>query len=657
MYVTTSDSGYRNLILGVGKGWANMPDINVKWARDGLINTITKRPPVFILGLYHIDLLPVENGDGIIVRCREEPELKRLVNSMAPELDKKLRDLQRFFATHPLSNEALRLLADKNPATQGNKKLFTQLKFALAYETESRSAHNLVWQLIKVVLHPRMRWLWVVPGIFKMENQVDRLEEYRLKGNPHGPLIWHISNTIQTLLVTVDMVVFGIPRDYRFTAKKYGINDEGLIALGHKLHPRMFDEYNFRKAKSVIVADIALRACGQHKMHYWIYSTLKTATVSKTHPQGKLDDVADVICEIYDHFNSCTRTTPYNTKERERIVERLKEIDEKKHEDTIIFVDDGEDAYDDEVDAVLEAKREKKKWQQVDPNKKVATSKAKKAAAAASAASATSAGALDIGDFMVRKSKPPARSPTVMTKALQEDLDAMADMPPEEFERPPEDFGFSDHDEEFERALRLSALEAKEREEEAEMARLDNIPVPIAPASPVKPTTGGFDSTKAEAIAARKRKYEQYKRDNASQDEEEEAGQSINGKRIKLTPKKKKVNIPNAMIVLSDDDDEVDDPIPWQDDASANKKPKKAKAAPAAKGKKQQKKNGYAKAKRADSYFTKGAGAFGGVGGDDRDTSTRGEWYQTNTPRYKSSSASSYPRHKQGRTADDMMQD
>ncbi len=632
LYCVTADSGYRNLLFGVGEGTEELPDLDVSWARDALVNPTTNAPPVFILGVYHIDLLPNDDSDRVVVRCFEENKLKRLVASIAPELNNKLKDVQVFFSTHPLASEALRRLTQKNPASD-SKKLFTQLKFALAYEAQPRSAHNLVWQLIKTVLHPKMRWLWVIPAIFKMENQVDRLEEFRRRNNPNGPLIWHISNTVQTLLVTVDMVLFGVPRDYRFTAKKYGINVPELIALTHKVHPRMSDEYALRKAKSIEVARIMLRASGQHELCYWIFNTLKGATASSTHPSGKIDDACEVVCEIYDHFNSCTRTQPYNKKEVERVAAHLKQIEDKNHLNTVSFIDNTTDPYDAELDAATEEKHQRKIDKPATASKKIATKAKKVGATAASAASS-----FNIADYMVRhhnnNNNKPVTQPKPVSAAAQKEIDALLELE--------DDFFNEEHDEELEQVLRLSALEAENIESD-----IDNIPLPVA----VRQPHVHYEIKQTKPRTSQKRKANCLEEDEDDDIEDEKPRPAPKRRRLtsaatatKPDPKPKVIR-KNQLILLDDDDE--DDNVWLHGTATDVTTPKKKKRKPISSN------------NRLDaSYFTGNGSYNSGGGGFGLDSFTQGEerdWGNKNGGRHRSLSSSSSRTHT--RTADEMMLD
>lgn len=342
------DSGYRNLALAQGICWRSLPEFDPSWTKGGLCKKKTDdravdkvRAPVHVSAVAHIDLTPsMEFGGDPELTVYHSEFLDEVTGSIAKVFQQRISDMRRAFFVIPSGGvdskgDELARAIDSVVERLTDTKLYFRLDYALEYTKNYDSPYNITRQLCKTLLHPSMLWLWLLPGEFRMENQVDHLKAYhkeqarldfgqnpifgyqkpsdRVTIDGVEPTIWLVANLMQGLLMQMDVLIFGVPRVCRLLAKKYGSRSDALKSVVRALHPTASNEYTIRKLMSVEAVKIFLRATDQLDLFYWITIYLKD--------KGKSDrDVCDAIALMLESFSpSGTREKAYTKSEREQI--------------------------------------------------------------------------------------------------------------------------------------------------------------------------------------------------------------------------------------------------------------------------------------------------------------------------------------------------
>jgi hypothetical protein len=272
-------------------------------------------------------------------------------------------------------------MVDKVTERLTDANLISNMDFAIEYTSKPDSAYHLTRQMIRFILHPSMRWLWIVPAIFLMENQMDQIEtvlerKQRIKRMmTHGtkidadevtedfqirveePVIWYLANLIQGLLMQVDCMLFSVARECRLLGSKFGLNCEALEYLTRIRHSTMVNDYDFRKAMATEAGTICLLALGQCDAIDWLYSTLKGRF------KHRLYDVLESVLFILKRFSEFgVRKRGYNKNEivalKEDLQRRRARRNRKPEEDCIVHMNDEEGPFDEyamrNVDKLIE---------------------------------------------------------------------------------------------------------------------------------------------------------------------------------------------------------------------------------------------------------------------------------------------------------------
>jgi hypothetical protein len=324
-----ADSGYRNIGLALGVAWRQLADFDPNWEESALVDKeeYPDNPaPVHILAVVYADLVPTNSWDeDIEIVLYTSPLLRRYNKRVDAAFDEKLDDLYNRLRQSPSMTKKM---VDRAVEELDAKSTLLTVQYATEYTLGVDSAHHLTRQLIKLIMNPSMRWLWTLPGGVRMENQLDQIyngpkndykiidgKKYWYMGenySPKSPVIWYISHLMQGLIMQMDVLLFGMARECRLSAAKYGLDNEPLAATTHAKHPRITDPHSFRKQMSIESAVVTLYALGQHDLVYWLVCTLKD--------QGRrAHDAADAINLVLASFNTEIRTNNYSKVDEAKI--------------------------------------------------------------------------------------------------------------------------------------------------------------------------------------------------------------------------------------------------------------------------------------------------------------------------------------------------
>lgn len=142
--------------------------------------------------------------------------------------------------------------------------------------------------------------------------------------HPKTPIIWLLSHMMNNILMTMDAVLFGFGalRECRLTAKKYGLGDPNLLRITQALNSRVSNPYELRKRMSKDSALITLSALGQHDMVHFLLNFKETTGIKEV-------DMCDAITIVLESFESETRKTKLNKKDKEKYLEHQQKKDRR----------------------------------------------------------------------------------------------------------------------------------------------------------------------------------------------------------------------------------------------------------------------------------------------------------------------------------------
>lgn len=333
-----ADSGFRNIGIALGVAWRRLPDFDPTWVKDSLVDgdEYPQNPaPAHILATVYADLVPTGNWDEPIdADIYTSPLLAKYTKNIDDAFDRKLDDLYLRLRQSPT---AMLTVVDQATKNLEGKSAILAVQYATEYILQIDSAHHLTVQMIKLIMTPRMRWLWMVPASMRVENQMDQVwnglpdyilhpvtgKKYWFMGddyNGKAPVIWYISHLMQALVMQMDVLLFGMARECRLSASKYGLDNEQLVATTHTKHPRIKDPHTFRKQMSVESAIVVLLALGQEELVSWIMCVMK----DRGH---RAHDVTDAINLVFDSFNGEIRINNYSKADEVKVLAFLEKLE------------------------------------------------------------------------------------------------------------------------------------------------------------------------------------------------------------------------------------------------------------------------------------------------------------------------------------------